>query len=254
MYSIPENDIAVVHNFLDFNKLFKLHPLTTELVDYFNLLEADTICIYPTRITESKQIHKLIKLFEQLKLHQKVRLIICNSWSNGETEKALIKKLQASSHLLDHELIFTSQFESQWCKDNKFEIELGIPKEVVIDLMRLSDLFILPSISECCSMIMLEAAASKTLTVLNSDLWSLYEFGGQKLHGNTSLNTMYLEFGSSTRPILNYLPSEEQWYQENAKAILDYQRSNQAINFFKFVRKRHNPKWIYENEILPLLT
>jgi glycosyltransferase involved in cell wall biosynthesis len=253
-YAIPENKIAIVHNFIDFEKQFNFHPLTSELVDAYNLFDADTICIYPTRITPGKQIEKVIKLFEQLKKHgQTVKLLICNSWSNGQKEKEYIEKLIQNSSLTSDDLFFTSSFQSKWAKENSYDIELGLPHQVVFDLLRLSDLFILPSTSECCSMIMLEAAASKNLMVLNSDLFSLYEFGGQKLDGDKSTRAFYLEFGSVTRPIANYNPSEEAWYSQKAQSIIQYQKDNQAIGFFKFVRKRHNPKWIYFSEIKPLL-
>jgi hypothetical protein len=102
-------------------------------------------------------------------------------------------------------------------------------------------------------MVMLEAAANKNLMILNQDLWSLHEFGGQIMNNSTSKNALYMEFGSCTRPIANYSPSEEEWYANKAQEILDYQNSNQAINFFKTVRKRHNPEWVYFNQIEPLL-
>ena len=253
-YSIPENQIALVHNFLDFDKMFRLHPLTKEIIQSQNLYKADTLCIYPTRLTEAKQIDKAIQLIEQLKVKgQEVRMIVCNSWSNGEQEIDYLKKLESESFLSKEELLFTSTFDSEWCKESEVDIKLGLPRAVVQDLLRLSDLFILPSISECCSMVMLEAAANKNLMILNQDLWSLHEFGGQIMNNSTSKNALYMEFGSCTRPIANYSPSEEEWYANKAQEILDYQNSNQAINFFKTVRKRHNPEWVYFNQIEPLL-
>jgi glycosyltransferase involved in cell wall biosynthesis len=219
------------------------------------LLEADTICIYPTRLTEAKQIDKAIQLVEQLKvLGQDVRMIVCNSWSNGQEEIDYLNKLKSESFLTEQELLFTSTFESKWCKDSDIDIQLGLPKPVVQDLLRLSDLFILPSISECCSMVMLEAGANKNLMILNQDLWSLHEFGGQIMNNSTSRSAMYLEFGSRTRPIANYHPSPEEWYKNKALEIIEYQNSNQAINFFKTIRKRHNPEWVYRNQLLPCIS
>lgn len=253
MYAIPENQISIVNNFIDFKTLFKLHPLTCELIDAYNLFDADTICIYPSRLVFAKQPDKIIKLFSKLKQIQKVRLIICNSWSNGEDEIAYMNKLKEESNLETSELIFTSEFKSKWCEENNHDITLGVPKDVVSDLMRISDLFILPSISECCSLIMLEAGANKNLMILNDDLWSLHEFGGQKKFGNKSEKAMYFEFGSLSRPIESYLPSEDAWYTDRARDIINYQTSNQAINFFRQIRLRHSPDWVYFNQILPLL-
>lgn len=251
-YNIPENQVFVVHNFIDFERLFNLHPLTVELIDYYNLLDCDTLCIYPTRLVEPKQIDKVIALIAGIKNKQKARLVICNSYSNADKEKEYLLKLKECG-LTSEELIFTSEFDSNWCKDNLIDIQLGIPREVTLDLMRLADLFILPSISECCSMIMLEAAANKNLIVLNDDVMSMHEFGGQKLNDIESKRALYMQFGSIARPIGSYLPSEEEWFRDHANKILDAQNHNQAIGFFKFVRKRHNPKWIYFNELKPLL-
>lgn len=252
-YNIPEGSIRIVHNFVDFKKSFNLHPLTCEFIDSFELFKADTICIYPTRVTPGKQIQKVIKLLEALKASgQEVKLIICNSWSNGDKEASLIEEYISNSTLTKNELIFTSEFDSQWAKDNSFNMKLGIPKQVVFDLQRIADLFILPSTSECCSLVMLEAVASKNLVILNSDLMSLYEFGGQKMNGDLGTRALYLEFGSITRPIGNYLPSEAEWYLDKAKSIINYQKANQSIEFFKYVRKRHNPEWVYFNQIFPL--
>lgn len=253
-YSIPENKVFVVHNAIDFNRLFKLHPITQELVSSFDLLSTDYLCIYPSRLVDAKQPHKIIKLMEAIKSKKKkVKLVFCNSWSNGQREQEYMKKLIAESTLSDQELIFTSEFKSNWCKENKFNIQLGVPREVSLDLMKLSDLFILPSVAECCSMMMLEAAATKNLLILNDDLQSLHEFGGQKINGDLSERTLYMQFGSITRGLINYLPSEEAWLSARADQIIEVQKNNQAIGMFKFVRKRHNPEWIYTNEILPLL-
>ena len=252
-YNIPRNKVQVVFNFIDLPKLFKFHPVSTEIYEQFKLYEADTICIYPTRITTGKQIDKLLKIMATLKEKgQKVKVVICNTWSNAKEEKKMIKELKSLTLLTKDELLFTSEFDSKWAKENNHDISLGLPQEVVSDLLRVGDLFILPSVSECCSMIMLEAAANKNLMVLNDDLWSLHEFGGQKINGPISSKCMYLEFGSLTRPVLSYSPSEEAWYLEKADMIMDYQKSCQPINFFKYVRKYHNPNWVWINQIGPL--
>ncbi len=253
MFDCPENEIQIVHNMVDPSSLFKFHPVTKELINKHNLYDADFICVYPTRMVGAKQPDKAVKLLAHLRnLGYKVKFVICNSWSNADQEKDYISLLKQGP-LQDDELIITSQFDSQWCKDNKHDIELGVPKDVVIDLMRISDIFILPSVSEACSMIMLEAGLCKNLMVLNEDLWSLHEFGGQKIEGQTSERALYMQFGSLTRKITNYLPSEEDWFHQHALLLERTLKQNQAINFFRNIRKRHNPKWVYLNQIKPLL-
>ena len=84
MYNIPENQVALVYNFIDLDRVFKFHPVTTELIDKYKLLEADLICVYPTRMTSAKQPDKLVKLMAAIRDQgQKVKLIVCNTWSNA---------------------------------------------------------------------------------------------------------------------------------------------------------------------------
>ena len=93
-------------------------------------------------------------------------------------------------------LIITSEEEDP---ETGEKMELGVPHEVVKNLLAYSDLFVLPSTSEACSLIMLEAGASKNLVVLNSDLPSFYDFGGQRMEPHKSFRTHWIEFGSRTR-------------------------------------------------------
>lgn len=258
MFACPENKVRLVHNCIDPVKLFKLHPLTVEIIEHYSLLTADQICIYPSRAVSGKQPDKIIKLMASMKNYhnQEVRFIFCNSWTKNEEEQKFIKdliSLAKSLGLTKDDVCITSLFKSKWAEENNYDIELGVPREVILDLMRLSDLFILPSVSEACSIIMLEAGISKNLMLLNDDLDSLKDFGGTKLTTNSSEKAIYFSFGSIKKPIRSYNPSEEEWFKDHARVLIEYQKSNHAINFFKQVRKYHNPDYIYWSQLKPLL-
>lgn len=257
MFNIPESEVRIVENFIDVVHLFDLHPLTEEILSANRILEADVVCIYPMRTTPAKQPEKIIKLLAYVKtLGHSVRIIICNSYSNADSEKAYVAELEAlgkSLQLEPHELLVTSSFTSAWCQENSRNIELGVPRKVILDLMRLSDIFILPSSSEACSVVMLEASLSKNLMVLNDDLFSLHEFGGQKVSAEASNRAVYFSFGSLTRPIASYNPSEEIWLLEHARTLMTLLAQNHSLQFFRYVRQRHSAEYIYHSQLKPLL-
>ncbi len=257
MFNVPETNIRVVHNFLDPTSIYEFHPLSTELLRHIDYQSADVVAVYPTRTTPAKQVDKAVKLMGAVKANGlSPRIVVCNSYSNADGEKKQVEELSELAKLLglsESECVFTSAFESSWAKECGHDIQLGVPRRVVGELMQMSDVFVLPSVSEGCSLIMLEAAMAKNLVVLNDDLKSLTEFGGQKLNGPASARCLYFSFGSVSRPISQYHPSEEQWYLDHARSLISHLESDQSLEFFRHVRKRHSPRWVYLNQLGPLL-
>jgi len=257
MYGLKDKDVKLVHNMIDPVRSFDFHPLAEEIYHRLEIYNTDVFCVYPARMCPGKQPEKLIKLVAAMKAYDRmVRLLMCNSYSNGDDEKQYISNLKATAkeHGLDEsDLVFTSEFQSEWASSAKHEMGLGVPRKVISDLMRLSDIFILPSISEACSIIMLEAGLSKNMMVLNEDLDSFHEFGGRKIDNNTSANCIYVPFGSINRRTEKYHPSEEDWLLDQARFILECQSLDKSLQFFKKVRKCHSPDWIFENQLEPLL-
>jgi glycosyltransferase involved in cell wall biosynthesis len=257
MFDMPEARVRVVHNAVDPFEFGSSHPFAKELLTDIRYHEADTICIYPTRLTEAKQVDKLIKLMGSLKSHgQVVRLIVCNSYSNAAKEQATIgrlRKLASEWGLSESEAVFTASHSSRWAEETGYDLRLGVPRAAVFELLRISDLFVLPSMSEACSVVLLEAVLAKNLVVLNADLQSLYEFGGQVLDADASSRSIYYSFGSLMRPLVSYRPDEQSWYADHARALSEHQAREKALQFFKHVRKKHHPDWIYHNQLKPLL-
>jgi len=88
-------------------------------------------------------------------------LVIANAHANAEREKQTIEALLQRAEekgLQRTELVFTSLEEGG-------KYELGVPRSVVSQLFQLSNLFIFPTTSENCSLILLEAMLSKNLFV-----------------------------------------------------------------------------------------
>jgi len=241
MYGGTLDDVRVVHNPLDPRSFLKLHPLVEKCIDKYDLLSADIVDVYPVSSTRfsGKQIDKVIKLMGKIKKHGKsVRLIFCNAHANADREKKAIKDMISYANkqgLTEKEVIFTS-LEGK-------EYELGIPHEAVRDFFQLSNLFIFPTLSENCPLILLEAALSKCLLVLNEDFAPLRDFFQE--------DALYWKFGSLlSNTTYN---DEEKWYSDVAMIIIGELKKNRPLNAFNKLKQRFNLDYIFKNQLQPVL-
>jgi len=237
-FNVPMGKVQVVYNCRDIYKFFDMHPFSIKLIEKYGLMDTDILMIYPTRLSTGKNIDMAAELVVQLqKLHKNAKLVICNSYSNAQQEKNYANQLKNRS---PSGIIITSMEGKEW--------EIGVPYQVIKDLMCISNVFFLPSKSEGCSLILLEAALTKNLIILNNLLPSLHEFGEQDaiyidcdtVRGGKSIN-------------VNYHPTREAHMEEKAKLVIEKLDNNPSLNMFTRVRKKFNPEWIYKNQLEPLL-
>lgn len=255
-YKVPEGLVRTVYNMLDPEVYFNWHPLTCEIYRKYELWKADHIICYPVRPATAKQPDKLLKMCAAMKkFGRSVKLILASQYANGSMERQYLDTLhQLTANLgLTDDVVFTYNLESEWARENSWDMGGGVPRQVTSDLMGYADVFLLPSISESCSMVMLEASMRKNLVVLNDDMMSSIDFGGQKTDSLGSDRVLYFQFGSMTRRILSYNPNEESWYDDHARALLDRLDGDMAVQQFRWVRFNHDPHQIYENQIKPLI-
>jgi len=241
-YSAWPKDVKIVYNPVDPRLFWNLHPLTKSLLDKYPVLEADFIQVYPlstTRMMDGKQLGTVIEIFGQLKKQgNKVCLIVCNAHANAPKEKETIERtiLQAQTYgLTTGELIFTS-FESP-------DYESGVPKEVVSQLFLLANLFIFPSRSENCSLVLLEAMLSKNLLVLNDSVPPMREFGREC--------AIYFRFGGLDEH--ETYADRERFTLDVAKIIISEFHSNKALNGSRIIRQQFNYDYIFKNMIEPII-
>jgi hypothetical protein len=240
MYKIPEGMVRVVYNIRDPREFFEMHPISRQAIETGTLLDADIVMVYPTRMTSAKQPFPLAKIAGSLQqIGQDVRLVFCNSYSNNEASKDLINKTKTVGTkwgLPEENMVFTSELG----------YELGVPVQVVRDLMLISNVFVLPSRNEGCSLTMLEAALTKNLVILNEDLRSMHEFGGDDVY--------YVSFGSDYRPLTGFKGgTEKDFFRERAQVIVEMLQQGKTLSFHRKILKRFNMDWIYKNQIAPLL-
>lgn len=248
MYMINKEDIIYAPNTIDPCINYNFHPLSREIYYEQKLWDYDLICTYPARLVGGKQQYKLIRLLAQCKeFGIKVKIILLNSYLNNQDSKDYQMKVLdlVEKYDLKDNVFLSNNFISKWAEDNDFDLNSGVPHDVVKDMLLISDLFILPSVSEGCSLIMLEAALAKNAIVLNDDLETLKDFGGKKNSKLESKKSEYLHFGSAKIP-MDYYDEDNEW-NTMAIQLLDYIQSNANLNFFRYVRKFHSPDFVFDN-------
>ncbi len=242
MYGGVLDDVRTVSNPLDPRVFYDYHSFTNELINKYRLMDADIIDVYPLSSTRfaGKQPEKVIKIIANLKKQGKsVRMIFCNAHANGENEKQAVRDLvhlAIEYGLTREEVIFTS------LEGKDGEYEQGVPHKVVRDLFTLSNLFIFPTLSENCPLILLEAAMAKCLLVLNDSFPPLRDFFKQ--------NALYFKFGSTREKVEHQ--DEEKYYSDIASIILGEFNKDKALNSFVTLRKEFNLDYVFQNQLEPL--
>jgi len=234
MYGAWLKDVRVVHNSRDPRTFWKLDPLVIKLIDKYQLFEKDIISVYPLstpRMITGKGLDKAIKLHAKLQeLGYKTALIVPNAHANAEKEKRLINQTlfwAGENGLKQEDLIFTS-LEGY---------EEGIPFNVVSDFFRISNVFIFPTVSENCSLVLLEAMLSGNLCVLNKNVQSLREFGGD--------DSLYFDFEFRKEENENY-------YLDLAKILASQFEIDKSLQVKRQILKKFNIDYIFNKSIEPL--
>ncbi|MBI4136918.1 glycosyltransferase family 4 protein [Candidatus Roizmanbacteria bacterium] len=243
-YNAFPKDVRIVYNPLDPRIFLKLDPLVESLINKYDILSADFLQVYPVstpRMNSGKQLHIIIDIMSKLKkMGKKVAVVVCNAHANDKREKQLIGETINQASLLGitrNELIFTSL-------EDEPKYEHGVDRNIVSQLFQLSNLFIFPSLSENCSLILLEAMLSKCLLVLNDNVPPMREFAKE--------NALYFKFGSN-EDIITY-QDRDKWMEDIAKIIIAEMNTNRALKASSDIKKHYSFDYIFKNSIEPLFS
>ena len=113
---------------------------------------------------------------------------------------------------------------------------MGVSPQVVSDLFRLMNVFLFPTISENCSLILLEAMMSGSILVLNKNVTSLREFGGE--------TALYFDFNYRSIETEN-----EKYYSDLAKIIASEFENNRALQAKRNAFQKYNYDHIFKRHI-----
>ncbi len=241
-YNVPEGKCRVINNSLDLTANFG------EDVRYIckkiDLFSPDILMVYPGRLTQGKKFEKVAAFAGAIKkkTERTVKIIFCDFASmdiDPNIYKAIIRRIGCKFGLDDGDMHFTSDLG----------YPNGFPREGVLELFILSNLFVCPSFSESFGLTVLEAASRGNFIILNEAVPALEELGKQI--GAYFMRWDARNFGYDTKE--NYNPSEKVYLENNADMVVNMMRENQVILSKTLVRQRYSPQWICENQLLPLL-
>ncbi len=240
---VPVEQCRTVPNEKEAAYMFGWDPVTRMIVNKYQLWDRDIIQTYPICSTrfDAKGIDSIIKIFVELKrMGNKVALIIANS--NGRKRVDDLKRKQEMAKemgLNEDELIFTSLLA-----DEQYDVASGVSNKVCAELMQISNLFILATIAEVSSNILLEASMTKNLLVLNSDLPCLFDAVDRD---------SVLEFPFTSNRSLHYSGRDNDSLSKVAKQIVGELKSNKSDLQFRHVWRNYNAHSLYHNILEPVL-
>jgi hypothetical protein len=243
-YNVPEGRCRAVNNSLDLLSFAseELQALSNEV----DLQSPDILIIYPGRLTPGKRFDKVAMLGGAINrtCEKSVKVIFCDFPSSdipSKNYKTFVRSQGSSFGLKMEDIFFTSDIK---------EFKNGLPRKSVLELFSLSNLFICPSFSESFGLTVLEAASRGNFLVLNERVPALEELG-------KSLNSYFMKwdarnFGYDTHE--SYNPSEQAYLNEHGQIIVNKMRENPVIYAKTLARQRYSPKWIWENQLEPLIS
>ncbi len=207
--------------------IWNYDPLTKALAQKADLLGGDVSVVFPARLDKGKQPEKIIRVAAGIaKAGHDPRLLIIDWQSMGKHFQQYMDELLGLAKELGIEgkVNFTSRLDDR-CSQ-------GAPRQVVTELMDLSNVYIHPSAIETYSFTVHEAMLRGCLCVLNHDLPMMHELYGPL--------AMYMDFGSD-RYGRNYWPDEQTFFDDEAKRLLAELSQNRSVQAKTQARKHWNP-------------
>lgn len=218
-YSLAEQEHRVIVNrashAIDPLALGGYSALTKDLVQASHFLEGDFSIIYPRGADPGKQTEKILYLIAGIKAAgYRAKLLIIDWQSQGDKFQAYMDKLVGLAQELGiaDDLSFTSRLDDR-CSQ-------GIPRQNVIELLELSNIYIHPSKGETYGLVVHEAILKGNLVILNYDVPPMRELFGE--------GGIYMDFGSATID-RTYAPDEPTFWNDEAKRLIAEYKQNRAL-------------------------
>jgi glycosyltransferase involved in cell wall biosynthesis len=225
-------DIRTLLRFTDATCAFiKRHP---------HIIHADIVQAYPASSDRlsSKGVDKLIKLFGRIKqLSYSVCLIIANQWATSRQRK---EDIQVYKDLAVAEGL--SPAEVLWTSDIGPEYEIGIPRDMLVDLYQLSNVFAFPTTHESFGLVLPEAMICGAFPVLNRSL---------PLHAEIMDGVgLYYNFGSFSQHV-NFDMDQYLWHV--AASFIGRWQQNEGMLAKSLCRQKFNWDEAYRRDYMPIM-
>lgn len=264
-FNVNESDVQIVHHPSDLDEIYGVkNTLLKKFIEKRDIYSADAICVYPARLDRGKQVHFAIKTMAKVKeLGMSVRMIVVDFHSTGGdkvTYRDEMKSMGIDWGLSPQELSFTSEFHPDW--------EGGIPHDDVLALFRMSNTFVMPSVSESYSYITQEAALTGNVIILNQDFppfrdifgksaifakyssnWDVVAGYDEAMREGSNTSTAYGPDGISPQEREHY---EGGYHKAMAGKVVHRLRNDIAQAIQIRTRKLRGLNYIFKKELEPL--
>ncbi len=262
-FSISQEDVRVVPHPTDIAEFFGMTKEVEAILYEYDILSADAITTYPIRLDRGKQVEYVIKTMAALKsFGLSIRIVIIDFHSTGGDKvqyRDELKQLGIDLGLNNQELLFLSEQREQW----KYEVD----PRIVAMFQCISNVFVMPSVSETYSLITQEAALTKQVVVLNYDFppfraiygenaiyrkySSRYDIMADPKEAVVANSETRTQYGASSLPNEARAHAEKMYHIDTAGQIVA-RLKHPEMALATFLRKNRNLQTVFKKEMEPL--
>ena len=247
------NSIRIIPHIKDVRTWDDFHPEANNIIDWApQLMTADIVQVYPCSVDrlEHKGLSEVIKIFSYLKKATRtVCLFVATQWATGQKQWDAVdeyRKLAGEYGLIPgKDIIFSSDYKPTAARGKPL-YGVAIPREVLKDLMKLSNLFVFPTQEETFGLVWPEICLSGSpLLVLNKSLNMMAEVSG--------MNALFFDFGSFHNKVNRPLEEQDRWLAAVTYAILGTMSLDHSIRSRTWVRQKYNYDYLYQHYYGPIM-
>lgn len=264
-FNVLKDRVRVVHHPSDLDEVYGVRSkLLKSFIQKRDIYSADAIAVYPARLDRGKQVQFMIKTMAKVKeLGLDVRAIVVDFHSTGGDKVSYREQMKAEGidwGLTPQELSFTSEFVEDW--------NLEVPHEDVLALLRISNVFVMPSVSESYSYVTQEAGLTSVIPIINQDFPPFRDIFGasaiyRKYSSNWDILAGYNEaMGEGRHTGTQYGPAgiadeerrfhEANYHKDTAGIIVNKLRTCESMAMQIHLRKNRSLRAVFKNELEPL--
>jgi len=257
-FGVSEELVRIVHHPSDIGQVLGLTKDIDEFATKYKMFKADAICVYPARLDRGKNVEVAIKTMAMMKDFDLIpRMIVVDFHSTGGdkvTYRDDLKNIGIDWGLNKEELIFTSEVKEDW--------NVEVPYVDTQAIMRLSNVFIMPSKSESYSLVLQEAGIVGAVCVANFDFPPFRDIFGPNLIYRKYSSNIDIMNGMAGETNTLYGPGnisdeerphhEKIYHRETAGMIAAKLNGYSNLALSSFLRKNRNLDYIFKHELEPL--
>jgi glycosyltransferase involved in cell wall biosynthesis len=243
-YSYEEDEIFEVPHPMD--PVEGMHSIVQHLYDEEQLWKPEVLMIYPLRLDRGKNADMNVRLMRGFKdIDVTSKLIFCDFQSTGDDKvvyREELRSLAAELGVADR-VVFLSEADPN--------AQLEVPKQVVLDLFTLSNVFMMPSKSETYSLVTQEAMSRGNFCILNHDFAPFRQvYGKLAIYRQFSAN---IAFNGYDGEITTTHSDLEAFFKDIATNTMYWLNKEKTIMGKTWTRTERNLDTVFKKYLEPLL-